>query len=376
MQITAAKKDLVRALARAQGIANRKSTIAALACVLLQTIEGDRLQIAATDLFVTVVDVVALDGPPRQTGGVALNARDLLDRVKALPDGPVHIETSERATATIRGTGKLKYTLRGLPADDYPSLPSPKARAAELEIPANALAGLLDRVHFAISQDTTRAHVNSSLLAWGNGEARMAATDGHRLSVAACFATAPKDGRALLSQAAVTELRKIVGELGDEPITVRRDGSVVFFVHGNVTFGTKLVDAEFPPYEQVIPNTSASARAQIPRKAFADAVRAVALASDFSADQNGASGVGVIIALGEGVAHVSCESARKGLATNEVPIEYAGKPHRVRVEPRYVLEVLGCLEDEEVEAFFTGELHPIVFRPATGDTFVVMPMRL
>ena len=207
----------------------------------------------------------------------------------------------------------------------------------------------------------------------------MVTTDGHRLSmmeqkVVGKQATATM----LIPLKAILELRRLCDELNAEgskdqkpEINITQSGSSAFFQGAGTTFSVKLVDAQFPPYAQVIPQKS-DKKVRIPRIAFADALRAVSIAAS---ERTG----GVKLHIQPGHMKITTESPESGDGADEVPVDYEGAPITIGFNAKYFLDVLGALDNEDdVEIGLSGELDPAVLRPGSGKAFlaVVMPMRI
>ena len=376
MDLVIAKKDLLRLVARCQGVADKKSAMPALANVLLSA-EGNVLRVAATDLYLAVAGQATAE--VAKAGSVAVPAKDLLERVKMMPDGPVQIVAKDGAQTTLKAVGSpRRYTIHGMPGTDFPALPQPSPDAPSLELPIDVLSTLIARTHFSISTDETRAHVNSALFEWAGERVRMVTTDGHRLSkmeitVGGTNATATM----LIPLKAVNELRRLADESRAEKevpaVRITQSGPNAFFSIAGMQFSVKLVDAQFPPYQQVIPSvTDRSVRA--PRSAFSDALKAVALAAS---DRTG----GVKLAMTAGTLRITSESPESGNGFDEVPVDYAGPDLTIGFNAKYFLDVLAAIDDDEVILGISGELDPAVLRPGTESAeqsyvAVVMPMRI
>jgi len=124
MELTVAKKDLLKLVTRMQGVAERKSTMPVLSNVLLAVDGPGALRLAATDLYLAISGRV--NAEISKGGTVAVPAKDLLERVKMMPDGPVHIATQENSTTTLKAAGSARrYTLRGMPGTTFPPCPFP-----------------------------------------------------------------------------------------------------------------------------------------------------------------------------------------------------------------------------------------------------------
>src|SRR5512141_777037 len=376
MDLVIPKKDLLRLVARCQGVADKKSAMPALANVLLAA-EGNTLRVAATDLYLAVSGQTHAE--IATSGSVAVPAKDLLERVKAMPDGPVQIISGEGAQTTLKAVGSpRRYTLHGIPGSEFPALPKPAPDAPSLSLPVELLSLLIARTHFSISSDETRPHVNSGLFEWVGDRVRLVSTDGHRLSqMEATVGGSSATATMLIPLKAIAELRRLADEARAEKdaatVTITQSGPNAFFTIAGMQFSVKLVDAQFPPYQQVIPQLSdRSVRA--PRAPFADALRAVSLAAS---DRTG----GVKLSVAPGTLRITSESPESGNGFDELPVDYNGPELTIGFNAKYFLDVLAAIDDEEVVLGVSGELDPAVIRPATEASdrsyvAVVMPMRI
>lgn len=391
MELTVAKKDLLKIVARMQGVAERKSTMPVLANVLLAVDGTNGMRLAATDLYLSLLGRVPAD--VTKPGSVAVSAKDLFERVKMMPDGPVVIATQDNATTTLKASGSARrYTLRGMPGDDFPPLPQPAEGSPTLALDVDVLSELIQKTHFSISTDETRAHLNSALFEWEGDTVRMVTTDGHRLSKVDVKVTGRQaSATMLIPLKAIHELRRLCDEMmaegggasdtredgkkGKPELLITQSGSSAFFQGAGMTFSVKLVDAQFPPYSQVIPQ-GADKVVRAPRNAFADALKAVSVAAS---ERTG----GVKLTLTKGSMRITSESPESGDGFDEIPVEYSGPNMSIGFNAKYFLDVLASVTDDEVEISLSGELDPAVLRPAGATTradrqflAVVMPMRI
>lgn len=381
MQVTVSKKDLQRLLSRCQGVADKKSTMPVLGNVLLEVDGTDRLRLAATDLYLSVSGSIA--AKVDRGGSVAVGARDLFERVKMMPEGNISISTNDSSATTLKAEAQpRRYTLHGIPGEDFPQLPEPDSGAEMMSLPVDSLAQLIASTHFSISTDETRLHLNSALFEWDGNRVRMVTTDGHRLSkMEADVSGQPASSSMLIPLKGIHELKRLCDEAkaeeakGDSTgqLKMCQSGPTAFFQIVGVQFGVKLVDAQFPPYQQVIP-ASTSQTIAAPRAAVVDALKAVSVAAS---DRTG----GIKVALENNVIRFSSESPESGDGFDEVPVDYEGETLTVGFNAKYFLDVLGPLDGEELTLGISGELDPAVIRPAkdtegTEYLAVIMPMRI
>ena len=370
IDFTVPKKDLTRLLASCVGVADRKGAMPVLANVLLTA--DDRLRVAATDLYLAMSG--STEASIAERGSVAVPAKDFFERVKAMPDVPIHVSADKDAKVTIKAVGqKRTYTISGIAGSDFPEIPPPPSSAMSIALTVEAFALLMNRTHFSISPDTTRPMVNSALFECEDTLVRMVSTDGHRLSKQDLASAGVGHASALIPQRAIAELRRLMSEAKTGPLTIRLSSTSAFFDVGGLLFSCKLIDAMFPPYAQVIPKQS-DCKVLLPRLGLVDALKAIDIASN---DETG----GVKLALVPGALRISSDSAENGNAFDELPTDYSGQERRFGVSARYLLEALGTIDSDNVFLALSGELDPCVItagEAVEGSDFVgvVMPMRL
>src|ERR1700682_6191797 len=178
MELTVAKADLQKELQLCQGVVEKRSTIPILSNVLLKAANG-RLQIAATDLDVTILSSCAAN--VTTPGGVTIEAKRLFDIVRSLPDEDVHVTIQENNQMLIE-SGTAKFRLLGLPAEDYPTLPTVTS-SESYNVPLEELKTMVAKVKFAITHEETRFQLNGALLKVQATKMEMVATDGHRMAL-------------------------------------------------------------------------------------------------------------------------------------------------------------------------------------------------
>jgi DNA polymerase-3 subunit beta len=378
MDVVVAKKELLRILARCQGVADKKSTMPVLGNVLLQTTEKG-LRLSATDLVLAVSG--DLDAETKKPGSVAVGAKDLFERVRMMPEGQLALTVDDNSTMVLRATASARrYTIHGVPGEEFPSLP--QAQGSDwIELEASVMSRLIASTYFSISTDETRLHLSSALFELEDNRLRMVTTDGHRLSKMEIRAPEVSgEGSMLIPLKGILELRRLCDEAisdhsgeGAPKIRILKSGPNVHCSLAGFRFSVKLVDAQFPPYQQVIPSQSASA-VRAPRGPLSEALKAVSIAAS---DRTG----GVKLSLSSGALRVESESPEAGEGFDEISVDYEGEGLTIGLNAKYFLDVLGAITDDEVILGLSGELDPAVIRPggeASDRDYlaVIMPMRI
>lgn len=374
MKLKVRKQDLLPLLKRCNEVADRKNVLPILGNVLIETDGKKALNLSASNLVVSVFGAI-----PAQTvadGAVAVCARDLFERVKMMPEGNITLSVGEHSSLTVTADGsKRRFTLHGMPGDDFPPLPLPPKDVGPAFL-SETLLRLIAGTGFSISSDETRPHMNSALLEWEGRTVRMVSTDGHRLSKIEHIENFDL-GRPLsilVPLVGIQAFKRVCEEdrgSGAE-VTLTHAGPNVFLAAGGVTLSVKTTDAAFPPWRQVMvvdtPHT-----ANCDRQQLASALRAV------SASSNEAGAVKMT--FGKGAISLSSESPDSGQGFDEVPAGYHGPEVTMGVNARYIQDALGAALSESVVLRLAGALDPLLIQPEADDereqyAAMVMPVRV
>lgn len=367
MELKIEKAALLQGLYLAQGISDRKSTMPILANVLLRTDGRDKLFVAATDLNITVT--AELPCKVEIEGGLTVGARHLHEIVKSLPGESLLLRRTDNNYAEIHA-GKVDYKVVGMADRDYPKLPN--HREVEMhKVDGATLRDMVAKTFFSISTDETRYHLNGVLFESDGKVAKMVSTDGHRLSKV----ERPLDGGLQLKQGIIiprkglAEIRRAL-ENASQQAELGVQGGHLFVRVSEVALSVKLIEAQFPPYDQVIPKENDKV-ATCPRLALLEALRRISI---MSSDKTW----GVKFSLDKRILKVTSDNPDLGEAHEELDVSYQGSPLTIGFNAKYFIELLAEMDGDEVKLELNGELDPGLVRPTSGMSYlgVVMPMRI
>jgi DNA polymerase-3 subunit beta len=374
MKLSIDKGDLQRGLARLQAIVEKRSSMPILANVLATASgknENGRLELAATDLEVGIRG----SQPAKVTkpGALTISARKLYDIVRELPDEPIQLESTPNSYLDIR-CGRSRFTLAGTGAEEYPSLPdfSP-GRMVRLQ--AAVLSQMIEGTMYAASLDETRYNLNGVYfeVVPESARIRMVATDGHRLALVERIAGSDVSGLAsgvIVPRKGLAELKRLVDEADADEVEIGFEGNSGLVRSGDVTLVMRLIEGEFPNYQQVIPK-QCDHHLVLTADGLVRALRRVAL---LSAEHSRA----VKVELSEGKLQLSSRTPDLGEAQEELDVDYAGPSISIGFNARYLLDCLGALGAKEVRLGFRDGGTAVEVRPTDDleSVAVVMPMRL
>jgi DNA polymerase-3 subunit beta len=258
-----------------------------------------------------------------------------------------------------------------MPPEDFPAMPA-ASRIPFVKVKPPVVLEMIEKTFFAVSQDETRFNLNGVFFDAREGSTRMVATDGHRLSVVERRLEGDfklKRG-VIVPRKGLQELRRLLGEGDDAEAELGFAESSGVFRKTGLTMIMRLIDGQFPDYQQVVPKQSERV-VKLGRVRFLDALRRVSLLSQ---DQMHT----VKLEVGGGVVRITSQSPDLGEAQEEIPVETDAAPIAVGFNARYLMDVLQVIEAADVAFELNDDMSPGVLRPE-GDpsyTAVVMPVRI
>ena len=374
MELSLRKSDLLRELQLLQGIVERKSTIPILANVLIQAEDGS-VELLATDLEVGLRSHCPASISGR--GSLTLPAKKLYEIVRALPETDIHIAESSKGGVKV-AADRFDSRMQTLPREDFPTLPQ-AGGAFSAVLRRAVLREMVAKTQFAITGDDTRYFLNGALFEFKTDVMNLIATDGHRLAIVSAEREKVKGAkgesteeiRAILPRKTLWELSRLLGE-GEDDIKYERGENHLFFDIGGRVLISRMIDAQFPAYERVIPKNN-DKQIQFERDRLTSAIKRVALLSN---ERSRA----VKFQMDNNQVEISSSSPELGEAKELLPVDYAGGAVEICFNAQYVLDFLNVAETDSVTLEFKDEMSQAVMKPVGADgceyTYVIMPMRV
>ena len=372
MKFSIERAALLKAVAQAQSVVERRNTIPILANVLMEA-EGDQVSFRATDLDIEVVDQAP--AKVERAGATTVNAVTFHEIVRKLPDGALVTITDDGASGRMSvEAGRSNFSLATLPKEDFPIMASSEYEA-NFAAPAPVLRRLFDKSKFAISTEETRYYLNGVFMhvadTGGKQVLRCVATDGHRL--ARIDADLP-DGienmpGVIVPRKTVGELRKLLDD-DEAQIAVSVSETKVRFATPGITLTSKVIDGTFPDYSRVIPAGN-TRRMEVDASDFAQAVDRVATVSS---ERSRA----VKLAIDDDRLVLSVNAPDSGAAEEELGVAYQDERLEIGFNAKYLLEIASQVDRENAVFLFNSSGDPTLMREGNDETavYVVMPMRV
>jgi DNA polymerase-3 subunit beta len=365
MKINTNRENLLKPLQMVGGVVERRQTLPILANILINTEKG-RLTITATDLEVELRTAIEVEA--NGEADFTLPARKLIDICRALPE-QAKIDIDVEGERAVIKTGRSRFTLGVLPAQDYPSM-EPASAIQSLTISEGKLKALIDQTHFAMAQQDVRYYLNGMLLEQEGEILRTVATDGHRLAMSEeNLGSESQAFQVILPRKAVLELSRMLTD-SDQELAVEVGSNHIRITIGDTIFTSKLIDGKFPDYQKVIPKDS-DKEIIADREQMKQALQRTSILSNEKYR-------GIRFNFKSGVLGLLAHNPEQEEAEEELEINYDGDEVAIGFNVGYLIEVFSVITSGEVRLSLKDENSSCLIEAVGGGNsrYVVMPMRL
>jgi DNA polymerase-3 subunit beta len=368
-----------RKLAQASRGVSTRSTIQLLGGILVEA-GSEAVKLSATDMEISVR--TSSPAEVEEDGKVVIPARIFNDIVRSLPSGQLTLEY-DGSTGTVRlAAGENEYRIRAYAAEDFPQLPEFGEDRA-FKMTGEALVDTVEKVSRSYSRDETRPVLTGILISFEDSRVRMVTTDSYRLSIKETELATTFDGNreAIIPARAMQEVGRIFTASDDEQIEVDLSENQALFRIGDVLFGTRLIDGNFPEYRRLLP-TSFERKISVDRESLIGTLRRVNLFA-----QRQTPPVPVSLSFSEGSVEVIVRSQEIGEAHEKLPSS-SEDDFLISFNPGYLLDGVSALDSEKVVFKCNEPLKPCIIVPnGDGDggdadddsepdfLYLIMPMR-
>lgn len=374
MKIRVERDGLADAVAWVARSLPARPPVPVLGGVLLDATSEDALTISGFDYEVSAQ--VSTQAEIDTTGRTLVSGRLLADITKALPNRPVEMTVDgSRVTITC---GSSRFSLPTMPVEDYPELPRMPEHVGT--IPGEVFSETVAQVAVAAGKDDTLPMLTGVRIEISSEKLTMVATDRFRLAMRE-FAWEPgtsqvEDTAVLVPAKSLSESAKTLGGAGNKVELSLASGDGLLGLSGSSRRSTtRLLDAEFPKYRQLLPSES-PITAIVDVAPLSEAIKRVSLVAE--------RGSQVRLEFSDGGLRMTAGGDDEGSAEEELPVEFAGDESlTIAFNPTYLIDGLAALKAERAQMLFTTSNRPAVLKPVGDDgevvegyLYLLMPVRL
>jgi len=362
MKIKILKGALIKNIQNVQNVISSRSNLPILSNILVEA-KDSHVRLTSTDLDIGITSIFPSEID--EEGAITVPAKRFNDIIKELPDEDILISTTKNNSITIK-CGKCFFKILGLPKDDFPKLPEFE-KTPQVVVDQAVLKSMLSMTHFSISRDETRYVLNGALFMFKGNNLTVVATDGKRLSMVQKDIGKEVPARSIIVPAkTIYELNRALKEEGEARITLGENQTR--FELENITIVSRLIEGEYPNYEQVIPQKIKD-KIVVQRELLLLGLKRAALLTTQDSQS-------VKIDILKNKIVVSKSNPNIGEAKEEIEATYKGPDMTVGFNPAYLMDALKVIPKDELEIEILGPDKPAVIRIDDWFVYLVLPMQL
>lgn len=369
MKISSTREKLLKGLQTIQaGVSSKTGTIPILQNFLMET-EDKGIKVVFTDLEMAIKHHIPVN--IKTEGSTTIPIKKFMEIVQNLgEEAEINITVDESNRISIL-SGKARFKMGGASKNDYPVIPDLEEKES-FKIPAKVLAEMINSTIFSASTEDDRHFLNGLLWKYEKDLFSLVATDGRRLAITSSRKVkAKKDFKVIVPSKIMGEISRFIKsqEIEEkEEVTVGLSSNQIGFRIAKTVFISRLIEGNFPAYEQIIPKTH-----EIEIKINASSLLGVTKRAAICSSERSGS---VKYTFKTGVLVVNSSSQSMDFE-DEIAVDYKGKDFQISFNPKFILDILKVSGEKELSAEFTTPSTPAIIRVKGREDliYIIMPLR-
>ena len=363
MNLVCEKEKILKGINSVINGVSSKTTMPILEGILLKTNDNE-LILTTYDLEIGIE--YTLEAKIIEQGNTVVNATMFSEIIRKLPSKDIKISVNENRLLEIECEGSL-YKLATMNPDEFPELPKINVDNS-IEIEQTILKNMIRKTIFAVSTEENRPIFTGCLFEVTDNKLNVVAVDGYRLAIKSNVINERANNfSSVIPGKTLNEVNKIISDSFDT-IKIGISRNQALFEMENCKLVTRLLDGEFLKYSNAIP-ASWETRIKVNKNNIQDCFERISLISASSIEKEKKYPVKVNIELGK--VTISCAN-QTGDAKEEIYVETEGKELEIGFNPRFFLDALKAIDDEEVYLEFGTNRSPCIIKPIEEGNYIYM----
>ena len=365
MKLICSKANLLNGVQIVSKAVPNKTTMSILECILVDASKGV-ITLTANDMELGIETTI--DGDILEKGIIALDAKIFLEIVRKLPDSDITIETDSSYKTTIT-CEKAKFNIIGKSGEDFSYLPAIE-RDDQIIISQFTLKEVVRQTIFSISDNDNNKLMTGELFDINGDEFKVVSLDGHRISIRKIQlknSYAPK--KVVVPGKTLSEVSKILPGDADSDVTISFTSKHIVFEFGNTTVVSRLIEGEYFKIDQML-SSDYETKVKINKKELLNCIdRATLLVKEGDKKP-------IIINITDSGMELKINSIL-GSMKEDIDIEKQGKDLMIGFNPKFLIDALRVIDDEEVELYMVNPKAPCFIKnPLVSYIYLILPVNL
>ena len=363
MKFICSKSNLLTGVQTVAKAVPSKTTMSILECILVEA-DNERIVLTANDMELGIETVI--EGDVQVSGKIALDAKIFLEIVRKLPDNDITIETDDNNKTTIT-CEKAKFNIIGKSGEDFSCLPDIE-KNDPLIISQYTLKEAVRQTIFSISDNDNNKLMTGELFEINDDELKVVSLDGHRISIRKIRLKNSYDfKKVVVPGKTLNEISKILSGDMEKDVYIYFSEKHIIFEFDNTTVVSRLIEGEYFKIDQMLSNDYET-KVRINKKELLSCIdRATLLVKEGDKKP-------IIINIVDGSMELKINSA-VGSMNEEIDIVKQGKDLMIGFNPKFLIDALRVIEDEEIDMYLVNPKAPCFIRDEEGKyIYLILPV--
>ena len=363
MKITCKKSEILNSVNISLKAVPAKSTMPILECIIIEVTDST-IKFITNDMELGIETIV--NGLITESGSVAINAKIFSDIIRKLPDSDVVIETDTNYMTTI-SCEKSVFTIAGKSGEEFPALPKME-KNEPLILSQFSLKEIIRQTVFSISDNESNKIMTGELFEINGDTLKVVSLDGHRISIRNIELKNHYPSRKVVVPGkTLNEVSKILSGDADKDVSIFFTGKHIVFEFDNTTVVSRLIEGEYFKIDQML-SSDYETKVTINKKELLECIdRATLLVKEGDKKP-------IIINITDGVMELKINST-VGSMNEEIDITKQGKDLMIGFNPKFMIDALKVIDDEEIDIYLVNPKAPCFIRDVKGKyIYLILPV--
>ncbi len=370
MLFTIDKDSLLNKLRIVEKVTSQRGNVQPVLANVLFEAQSNTLNLTATDLEISVK--ANTTAAVKKEGKITLPAKKLLEIAAKLPDKPVEFSLNEDTNVVSITCGNSKFEIIGISAQEFPKIEDEIEDGTQIEIELEPLLKSIKNTVYAAANYENRNVISGVFCNIKGTKLEMAATDGNRLTriIETIKNKDEKNAKIVIPSKTLNEFVRICTFIVEEKVILIVDKSRLTLKTMSFSINSRLIEGEYPPYEQLIPKTTSNT-SSVSRD---DLITALDRVSTMVNDRTSI----VKFVFNDNKLLLKAETPNSGMSEDVIDCVYKGDELAIAFNYKYVLDSVKTMEAKNVNIGLNGSLSATVFKPESEEDYIclIMPIQL
>ena len=363
MKLICSKSELLKSVNISLKAVPSKTTMPILECILIDASSGN-IKFTANDMELGIETQVK--GIVEERGIVALDAKIFADIIRKLPDNDVIISTDERLNTTIV-CEKAKFTIPGKDGEDFSYLPVIEKNDC-ITISQFTLKEVIRQTIFSIAANENNKLMTGELFEIKNNIMKVISLDGHRIAIRKItLKDSYSDKKVIVPGKTLSEISKILSGETEDMVDIFFAENHIVFEFDDTVVVSRLIEGEYFRIDQML-SSDYETKIHVNKREFLDCIdRASLLVKEGDKKP-------IIIDISDGSMQLTIHS-QIGSMDEDVDIEKEGKDILIGFNPRFLMDALRVIDDEEITIYLVNPKAPCFIKDEEENyIYLILPV--